>query len=330
MTRLPFLLKAAGLAVLVLLPFTGPGDYYLHILVQILIWSFVYTGWSLMGRFGLVSLGHGAFLGIGVYTVVLLWNYLGVTPWLGIPAGLVLAALVGLAVGYPCFRFRIVGHYFALVTLALSEVTRLIIIGFRDVTGGSLGITPDRAGGGTSLVAFQFSDKEAFYALALVFWLAGLVIWHLVDRSMGKYAMLAIADNDEAAEAVGIDVTAEKLKVTVISAMMTAMGGILYGQYNMYVNPDTLSGIAVSLQIVFAVVAGGMFVQLGPTVGAVFTLVLAEGLRVILGADVPGLDQTIYGAMLVLFIIFMPKGILGALAAWWSRRGSRPAAPPAR
>lgn len=323
MTRLPFLIKAIGLAVLVLLPIVGIGDYYLHILVQIFIWSLVYTGWSLMGRFGLVSLGHGAFLGIGVYAVVLLWNYPGVTPWLGIPAGLALAALVALAVGYPCFRFRIVGHYFALVTLALSEVTRLIIIGFRDVTGGSLGITPERAESGTSILALQFPDKEAFYAIALAFWIAGLVVWRLVDRSMGRFAMQAIADNDEAAEAVGINVTAEKLKVTVISAMMTAMGGILYGQYNMYVNPETLSGIAVSLQIVFATVAGGMFVQLGPTVGAVFTLVLAEGLRVIIGADVPGLDQTIYGAMLVLFIIFMPKGILGAVTAWWERRAAR-------
>src|SRR3954463_16164971 len=95
--------------------------YYLHLLIQILLWSFIYTGWSLMGRFGLISLGHGAFTGIGAYTAVLLWNFAGLTPWLGIPIGVALAVAVALLVGYPCFRFRITGHYFALLTLALTE-----------------------------------------------------------------------------------------------------------------------------------------------------------------------------------------------------------------
>ncbi len=97
-----------------------------------------------MGRFGLVSLGHGAFMGVGAYVPALLWNYYGVTPWLGIPAGMVLAVLLALVIGYPCFRLRIVGHYFALVTLALGQVVVLFIIAARDVTGGSLGMTPQR------------------------------------------------------------------------------------------------------------------------------------------------------------------------------------------
>ena len=107
---------------------------------------------------------------------------------------------------------------------------------------------------------------------------------------------------------------------------MTAMGGALYGQYQVYINPETVSGIGISLQIVFAVIAGGIFVQLGPTVGAVFTILLAESLRVTLGHDVHGLDGTIYGLMLVLFIIYMPKGILGQLLELWPRRGGT--APP--
>jgi ABC-type branched-subunit amino acid transport system permease subunit len=102
------------------------------------------TGWSLMGRFGLTSLGHGAFTGIGAYTVVLLWNFAGLTPWLGVPAGVVLAVAVALLVGYPCFRLRITGHYFALLTLALTEFVRLCIVGLRDYTGGSLGTQPTR------------------------------------------------------------------------------------------------------------------------------------------------------------------------------------------
>jgi branched-chain amino acid transport system permease protein len=283
-----------------------------------------------MGRFGLVSLGHGAFLGIGAYGVTILWNHYGLSPWLGIPAALALAGVVAVVIGYPCFRFRITGHYFALVTLALSEVVRLLIVALRDQTGGSLGVTPRSAlaDSSYSLAALQFADREVFFYIMLGFWLAGLWIWKLVDRSMARFAMLAISQEEDAAASVGINVTRTKLGITLISAAMTAMGGALYGQYQMYINPETVSGIAISLQIVFAVIAGGMFVQLGPTVGALITLLLAESLRVLVGHEVHGLDGTIYGLMLVLFIIYMPKGVLGQILDLWERR--RPGAPPGR
>jgi branched-chain amino acid transport system permease protein len=324
------LLPALGLALLAAVPLLGLSDYHLHILILILLWAFIYTAWSIMGRFGLVSLGHGAFLGIGAYTVTMLWNHFGITPWLGIPAALALAALTALIIGYPCFRFRITGHYFALVTLALSEVVRLLIVALRDYTGGSLGVTPRTAltDGSWSLWALQFADKEIWFYVVLAFWAGGLVIWRLVDRSMARYALEAISQEEDAAASVGIDVTRSKLRVTLISAAMTALGGALYGQYQVYINPETVSGIAISLQIVFAVIAGGMFVQLGPTVGAVFTLLLAESLRVTVGHDVHGLDGTIYGLMLILFIIYMPQGILGQLRALWRRRSGT--APPGR
>jgi branched-chain amino acid transport system permease protein len=310
-------LKIAGVALLAMLPLIGLSDYYLHVLIMVLLWGFIYTGWSIMGRFGLVSLGHGAFMGIGAYGVTMLWNHFGITPWLGIPLSLALAALVAVVIGYPCFRFKITGHYFALVTLALSEVVRLLIVALRDHTGGSLGVAPDTAlaASSYSLLALQFANKAIFFYIILVFWLLGLWVWRLVDRSMVRYAMEAISQEEDAAASIGIDVTKTKLFVTMISAAMTAMGGALYGQYQMYINPETVSGIAISLQIVFAVIAGGMFVQLGPTVGALFTLLLAETLRVTIGHDVHGLDGTIYGLMLILFIIYMPKGILGRLLA---------------
>jgi branched-chain amino acid transport system permease protein len=305
----------------------GLGDYYLHVLITILLWSFIYTAWSIMGRFGLVSLGHGAFLGIGAYGVTMLWNHFGLSPWLGIPISLALAGVIAVVIGYPCFRFRITGHYFALVTLALSEVTRLLIVALRDWTGGSLGVTPTTAlaDSSYSIAALQFADKEVFFYIMLLFWLIGLLIWRLVDRSMARYAMEAISQEEDAAASVGINVTRTKLMITMISAAMTAMGGALYVQYQMYINPETVSGIAISLQIVFAVIAGGMFVQLGPTVGALITLLLAESLRVLVGHEVHGLDGTIYGLMLILFIIYMPKGVLGKIL---ELRGSRPGATP--
>jgi branched-chain amino acid transport system permease protein len=290
-------------------------NYPLHLAILVLLWGYIYTSWALMGRLGLVSFGHGAFMGIGAYTVVMLWNHFGLSPWLGGLAALAFTALVALLIGYPCFRLRIVGHYFALVTLALSEVARLVIVALRDQTGGSLGATPNGAlhdGATVAIGALQFSSKLAWLFVVAAFWLGGLWVWKAVDRSMGRLALQAISEEEEAAASVGIHVTRAKLRITLVSALMTCTGGILYAQYQLYVNPDTVSGIAISLQMVFGVIAGGMFVTLGPTVGAAFTLLLAEGLRLAWGNRFPALDSTIYGLMLVLFIIYMPKGILGA------------------
>jgi branched-chain amino acid transport system permease protein len=301
-----------ALAALVALPFIYREPYHLHLMVLILIWSFAYTSWSMMGRFGLVSLGHGGFMGIGAYVTALLWNHLGLSPWIGIPLSMVAAGALALVVGYPCFRFRITGHYFVLVTLALSGIVLQVITATRDYTGGSLGYTPNRATA-NRLLALQFDDKTTWYLIALAVWFAGLLIWHRVDRSMSRYALEAISEDEDAAAAAGVNVTAEKLKITLISALMTALAGALYCQYQMFISPDTVSGISVSLQMVFAAIVGGLYVSLGPTVGAVITIILAETLRIGFGTGAVGWDNLIYGLLLVVFIIFLPKGILGSL-----------------
>jgi len=315
-------MKWVALVVLALAPLAGMGNYPLHLLIMCLLWGFVYTSWAIMGRLGMVSLGHGAFLGIGAYVVVMLWNHAGISPWFGAPIALALTALVAFVIGYPCFRFKIVGHYFALVTLALTEVVRLVIVALRDQTGGSLGVTPNTALADTAWAvgALQFSSKLVWFYIVLAVWLAGLWIWGRVDRSMTRLALEAISQEEDAAASVGMNVTRLKLGVTMISALMTCFGGVIYAQYQSYVNPETVSGIGISLQIVFGAIVGGMFVRLGPTVGAAITLLLAEVLRLAIGHDVHGLDSTIYGLMLVLFIIFMPKGILGAAVAGLEKR----------
>lgn len=301
-----------GLAALIALPFVYRDPYHLHILVLILIWSFAYTSWSIMGRFGLVSLGHGGFMGVGAYVTALLWNHLGVSPWIGIPVGMAAAAVLALIVAYPCFRFRITGHYFVLVTLALSGIVLQVITATRDYTGGSLGMTPNRSRG-SHLLALQFDDKITWYLIALFVWVIGLLIWRAIDRSMIRYAMEAISEDEDAAAAAGVNVTAEKLKITLISALMTALAGALYCQYQMFITPDTVSGISVSLQMVFAVIVGGLYVSLGPTIGAVITIMLAEILRIGFGTKAVGWDNLVYGVLLVVFIIFLPKGILGSI-----------------
>lgn len=319
-----YLAVAILLASLLGLPVVAP-PYFMHVLIQILLWGSVYTAWSMMGRFGLVSLGHGAFMGVGAYGSALLWNYYGITPWLGIPLGVILAVLLSVVIGYPCFRFKVVGHYFALVTLALGQVVMLSVVAARDITGGSLGLTLKSVG--ASWLALQFPDKDHFYAIALALWLATLAIWYWIDRGIGREALDAISEDEEAAASIGINVMREKLRVTVISAALTALAGAIYGQYMMYLNPETLSGIAVSLQIVFAAIVGGMYALFGPTVGAVLTISLNEGLRVGFGTHFIGAANTIYGIFLILCIIFMPRGIVGALGRIAIRRPGAKAVP---
>jgi branched-chain amino acid transport system permease protein len=232
-----------------------------------------------------------------------------------------LTALFAAVVAYPCSRFRVVGHYFGLVTLAVGEVVRLLIIAERDWTGGSLGLTLKPAGA-SSLLALQFTDRRVFYYGTLALWAVGLWVWWRLDRSMARDAMEAIGEDETAAASVGIHVTRFKLGITVLSAALTALGGVAYAQYITYVNPETLSGIGVSLRIVFAVVLGGMYALLGPTVGAALTIALSESLRIAFGLKLIGMAETIYGLLLVLFIIFLPAGIWGSL-----RRPRSPARP---
>lgn len=327
MGRAAALVLLAAVAVAPFVPMGGMRQYVLHVIIQVFIWSFIGSAWSLMGRFGLVSLGHGAFLGVGAYTATLLWNFFGLTPWVGLLAAVGVSVALALVVGYPCSRFGIVGHYFALVTLAVGEVIRLLLIAERDWTGGSLGVTLKAAASDASLRAAQYADKRVFYYAALVIWLAGLWIWRRLDRSIARAAMEAIAEDETAAASVGIHVTRFKLGVTVLSAALTAVGGVLYAQYLTYVNPETLAGIGVSLRIVFAVVLGGMYALLGPTVGTALTIALSEYLRVVFGVKLIGMAETIYGLLLVLFIIFLPAGIYGSVADLWRRR--RAAVPAA-
>src|SRR5262245_65632663 len=213
-----FRLVGAGLlALLLVVPFVPMGgmqQYVLHVAVQIFIWSFIGQAWSLMGRFGLVALGHGAFLGVGAYTTTLLWNFYSLTPWIGILLAVGAAVALAVVLGIPCFRFRVVGHYFGLVTLAVGEVIRLLIVAERDWTGGSLGLTV-RPAGSDSLVAMQFADKRVFYYAGLVLWALGLWVWHRLDRSMARSAMEAIGEDETAAASVGIHVTRFKIGITV-------------------------------------------------------------------------------------------------------------------
>src|SRR5438094_762143 len=189
-----------------------------------------------------------------------------------------------------------------------------------------LGLTLKTAGAGGSLLAAQSADKRVFYYAALIVWLIGLWVWVRLDRSMARAAMEAIGEDEVAAASVGVHVARFKLAITALSAALTAFGGVVYAQYITYVNPETLAGIGVSLRIVFAVVLGGMYSWLGPTVGTALTITLQEYLRVKFGLRLIGMAETIYGLLLVVFIIFLPAGIYGSVRAMLARRRAPAAA----
>lgn len=317
-----YALPAAVLAALACVPLLSPPDYVMHLLITALLTALAGTGWAMMGRFGLVSFGHGAFLGAGAYTMAILWNELGLTPWIGIPVGIAIAIAAGVLLAYPAFKLRVVGHYFALVTLAAGEIVRILIVALREHTGGSLGMTPAKAPEGAAFLAMQF-DKAGFWWIALAAWAGGLLAWRMLDRSMSSKALAAISEDEDAAASIGIKVTAEKLKVTVISVALAALAGALTAQYRQYLNPESLAGLGISLQIVFGAIAGGMYVPFGPTIGAVITIGLEEGLRIFFGTEFTGAAPLVYGLLLVLFMLYLPRGIAGL----FERRAKAPAAP---
>ena len=286
-------------------------NYVNHIAILILIWAYVSTAWAYMGRFGLVSLGHGAFLGTGAYTSALLLNTLHLTPIAGMFIGGLASVTLALVLGYGCFRFGIIGDYFALVTLALAEIIMLLIIAFRDVTGGSLGMTVD--GSIKSLWYLTSDSKIFFYYLALGFVILAIVVWKLIDNSKLYKAMKAIGEDEEAAASIGINVIRYKLAIISISAFFTALGGTLYAQYITYLNPHTLSGVSVSLNICFKAILGGMFNIFGPIVGAILIVMMEEIFRGLFGSRFIGGSEILYGVAIISLIIFLPKGLYGTL-----------------
>jgi branched-chain amino acid transport system permease protein len=309
------------LAAVAIFPQLFPSPYLIHIGTLIFIWSFVTTAWSYMGRFGVVSLGHGAFLGLGAYTCALLFNFYGLSPWVGMLLGGLVAVLFAFLIGYACFRFGVIGDYFALVTLALGEIVALTIIAFRDVTGGSLGFTLKSVG--TSLLYLQSEKKIHFYYTSLCFLILALLVWKWIDRSKMQKAMRAIGEDEIAASTLGIGIIRYKMIITMISAFTTAIGGVLYAQYVAYLNPHTLSGVPVSLEIAFKAILGGMFSLWGPTVGTALIVALEEYIRVSYGGTFVGFSQIIYGLALVLLIIFLPKGIYGTLQDLFKKKKAR-------
>jgi branched-chain amino acid transport system permease protein len=317
----PLTLEVA-LVVLCALPFTTSNAYYLDIVVQVYMWAAAAVAWNLLGGYaGQFSLGHSAFFGIGAYTSTLLLLQTGLTPWIGMLAGGALSALFALVIGYLAIRLR--GPFFTLATIALAEVLQILAVYFRDLTGGSQGLSLPFA---ASVARFTFDDKRAYALAALGFLLLALLVTFLIERSRLGYYLVAIREEEEAARAVGVPVLRMKLIVTATSAYLTAMVGTFYAQYVLWIEPAHTFSLDVSVQFALMAIIGGLGTLLGPVIGAALIIPLNMFLRAWLGSSLAGLYLVVYGVVLILVVLYARQGLVVEARGWFTRRRAPSAA----
>jgi len=300
-----YILALAALVVLLILP-RFLSIYYIHIFVLIFIYAAAAGAWNIVGGYaGQVSLGHVAFFGIGAYTSTLLWIRFGVSPWIGMFAGGILASLVACGISYPCFKLR--GPFFTLATLSFAEVLRLLCLWGRPVTGGAVGLTILYR---PSWVNMQFAGKLPYYYLSLGLMLFILFISLWIERSKFGYYLTALKENHDAAAALGINTARYKLFATAISSFLIAICGTLKAQLILYIEPASVFSSELSIQFAMIAVVGGAGTALGPVLGSFLLTPLNELLRGWLGGSFQGLNFVIFGFMLIIVVTFMPNGLI--------------------
>ncbi len=313
--------RAAAVTVVLLLMLAPPlftsNQFLLHLGITVLLWTLLGVSWNLLGGFaGQVSFGHATFFGVGAYTTMILYLRLGLAPWYGMVLGGLVAVAVSLPIGMICFRLR--GPYFSLSTLAVAEIVRLVALNWEALTNGPVGLLittlPRVAVGGRAL---NWESKIPFYyMIAALAALAMAATWRLSRARLGAY-LLAIREDQDAAEAIGIDTVRAKVLTLALSAFFTGLAGGFYGLYFRYVDPDAVFPIALSVEMVFIAVVGGLATVIGPVIGAVFLTTLGELFRerFLVG------HLIFYGLFMMLVIRYLPEGIWGgARRAWAGRR----------
>jgi branched-chain amino acid transport system permease protein len=314
--RLALLLAAAALVALPpLLP-----KYALEVLISILFFGYLGACWNILGGYGgQFSFGHAAFFGLGAYTSTLLFLHWGVSPWIGMLAGGLLAAGFGLFAGYLSFRYGLRGPYFSLVTLAFAEMLRVVAVNWKAV-GSSLGlVVPNR---GSAPALFLFAEKLPYYYVILTMAVGALVITRAMERARMGYSLAAIRENEDAAEAAGVDALSTKLSAMAISSFLTALGGTFYAQYFAYIDPSLTFGPAISIGGLLPAIVGGAGTVTGPLLGSFVLTPISELTRAALRGRA-GADIMLYGLVLILVISFLPNGLVGWIRARRAPAGGR-------
>src|SRR6266511_3932913 len=297
-------------------PLVTTNQFLLHLAITVLLWTLLGASWNLLGGFaGQVSFGHATFFGVGAYATMILYLRLGLAPWYGMALGGAAAVLVSLPIGLICFRLR--GPYFSLSTLAVAEIVRLVSLNWEALTNGPVGLLitalPPVALGTRGI---NWESKVPFYCIiAVLAALAMAATWILSRARLGAY-LLAIREDEDAAESVGIDTVRAKVLTLALSAFFTGLAGGFYGLYFRYVDPDAVFPIALSVEMVFIAVVGGLATVIGPVIGAVFLTTIGEMFRerFLVG------HLIFYGLFMMLVIRYLPEGIWGGARRAWAKR----------
>ena len=299
---------AAALALAVIAP-SFLENHHIHVLIQILLFAYVSYCWNILGGFaGQLSFGHGLFMAVGAYTSTLLLLKLGISPWLGMIAGGLLAAALGLFIGFLSFRYGIKGTYFSLVTLAFTEIGRIVALN-TEAIGGAMGLyIPIKT---NDFMQLKFVEKSHYYYVMLGFLLLVMAVTAWLQHSKTGHRLVAIRENEDAAQALGINLLRYKLFATALSAFLTAMGGTLFAHYVTFIDPNTLLNMSMALEITIYAIVGGVGTLFGPLIGAVFLVPIAETIRATLGKSYAGIHLVVYGAVLMAVILFARDGLMG-------------------
>jgi len=307
-------------------------SYYQLILTLVPVWALFGVSWNILSGYGgQLSFGHASFFGIGAYTVTLSVVYWGLSPWLGIVLGMILGGLAAIAIGMPTFRLR--GHYFALSMRAcpLAILYVLQYLGFQEVSIPMHRQNP---------VAFmEFSEPRIYTLIAVCLLVVGVVISLVIENSRFGLALLAIRQNELAAEAAGINAREWKMRSLVVSGMMAAVAGGFYARVLVVVTPDSVFGMLVSAQAVVVTLFGGVASVWGPLIGAAILVPLAETLQAELGTYLPGIQGVVYGFAIIAIMLLSPDGLFWTIRDRWFRPKAAapapvpdliPVSPPAR
>ena len=308
-------LGALGILLIALPAFAG--NYLLSVATLILYFAYTGQAWNvMMGFAGQLSLGHALYVGVGGYTAGAIFYHWGIGPWAGLWVAMALCVALGVIIGFLAFRFGISGVYFALLTIAFAEFTR---IGFDhlDWTGGPGGMFLKVAQRDTwDLANFRGPPLMYYYAILFLTVFAFLLCFFLLKSKAGYYWQ-AIRENEEAAQALGINTFRWKMLAVALSAAMTSISGVFFAFYYNNLFPEQVFNIGRSIEIILGPVIGGVGTLFGPILGAVVLTVLSDTLTELLAAlgwEIPGIKQVFYGAVLLAVVMFLPNGIWPAVA----------------
>ncbi len=302
-----YLLLAAVFVILMLLPLFLD-NYALGIFVMIFFWAYVGQSWNVLtGYTGHISLGHALYIGIGAYATTYLAQTFGLTPWIGMFLGGFIAVAVALFLGFLGFRFGLRGVYFVIMTIAFAELTRLAVSHI-EALGSFTGIFLDF---NPSFYNFQFRGNIPYYYIALGFVVASLIAVRILEVSKVGRFIVAIREDEEAAQALGVNTFKYNMIAIAISAFMTSLAGAFYANYIFYLHPNTLFGMSMSIELVLRPIIGGLGTLFGPVIGSIILTPLSEISRAYFAkGGLEGLHLILYGVLAILVVLFMPKGII--------------------